>query len=434
MWFRKQNKIIDAIENRETDGAFGTIVKKQFAKNRLAVWSLRMFYVILFIGIFADFIANEKPIYCQIEGRSYFPVFKEYAVDLGLAKWDPIFLQKDWMEQEYDFAILALIPYSANTLDHKNRSFKSPFAKQDIKSNRYRHWLGTELLGRDIAAGMVAGTRVAMLVGLIVMFIALLLGILMGSFAGYFGDDRLQISRGRLLLMIPGLLLAVFYAFIARTYVLSEGSFGLELLKSLLIFILIIGFTNVVAHLLKNISFFKKKVTIAVDIIVMRIIEVFNSIPAIFLLLAVLSILKNQSIFSVMVILGLVSWPGIARFVRGELLRIRNLEYVEAARAIGLSEWRIIFKHALPNALTPVLIILAFGFASSILAESALSFLGIGLSAESISWGKMLSIARDNFSAWWLAVFPGMAIFITVTLLNLIGEGLTDALDPRLRE
>jgi len=394
MWFRKQNKIIDAIENRETDGAFGTIVKKQFAKNRLAVWSLRMFYVILFIGIFADFIANEKPIYCQIEGRSYFPVFKEYAVDLGLAKWDPIFLQKDWMEQEYDFAILALIPYSANTLDHKNRSFKSPFAKQDIKSNRYRHWLGTELLGRDIAAGMVAGTRVAMLVGLIVMFIALLLGILMGSFAGYFGDDRLQISRGRLLLMIPGLLLAVFYAFIARTYVLSEGSFGLELLKSLLIFILIIGFTNVVAHLLKNISFFKKKVTI----------------------------------------LGLVSWPGIARFVRGELLRIRNLEYVEAARAIGLSEWRIIFKHALPNALTPVLIILAFGFASSILAESALSFLGIGLSAESISWGKMLSIARDNFSAWWLAVFPGMAIFITVTLLNLIGEGLTDALDPRLRE
>ena len=218
------------------DRSYSSIVKKQFRKNRLAVWSLRMLFVIFFVGVFADFIANEKPIYCQIEGRSYFPVFKEYAVNLGIANWDPIFLQKDWLEQEYDVAVLALIPYSANTLDHKNRSFKSPFDKQNIKSNRYRHWLGTELLGRDIAAGMVAGTRVAMLVGLLVMTIALLLGVLLGSLAGYFGDDRLRISRGRLLLIIPGFFLAIFYAFIARSYVLTEGNLSVELFKSCLLY------------------------------------------------------------------------------------------------------------------------------------------------------------------------------------------------------
>jgi peptide/nickel transport system permease protein len=116
------------------------------------------------------------------------------------------------------------------------------------------------------------------------------------------------------------------------------------------------------------------------------------------------------------------------------LLRIRGLDYIEAANALGFSEFRILFRHALPNALSPVLIALAFGIASAILTESLLSFLGIGVPAELITWGSMLSMARETPGAWWVALFPGFAIFITVTVYNLIGEGLTDALDPRQKK
>ena len=136
----------------------------------------------------------------------------------------------------------------------------------------------------------------------------------------------------------------------------------------------------------------------------------------------------------VMVIIGATSWTGIARFTRGELLRVRNLEYIEAAQSLGYSEWRTIFRHAIPNSLAPVLIAIAFGVAGAILTESFLSFLGIGVEAEVATWGKLLSLARKNFSAWWLALAPGFAIFITVTIYNLMGEGLTDALDPRLKQ
>ena len=135
-----------------------------------------------------------------------------------------------------------------------------------------------------------------------------------------------------------------------------------------------------------------------------------------------------------MAIIGLTGWTGIARFIRAELLKVRNLEYIEAAHALGYSESRTLLKHAIPNSLSPVLISIAFGIASAILVESTLSFLGIGVPAETMTWGSMLSSARQSPSAWWLAIFPGFAIFITVTWYNLVGEGLTDALDPRLKK
>ena len=135
-----------------------------------------------------------------------------------------------------------------------------------------------------------------------------------------------------------------------------------------------------------------------------------------------------------MAIIGFTSWTGIARFIRAEMLRIRSLEYIEAAHALGFSEWRVIMRHAIPNALSPVMITIAFGIAAAILIESTLSFLGVGVSPETVTWGSLLAAARQSSSAWWLAVFPGCAIFITVTIFNLIGEGLTDALDPRQKK
>ena len=134
-----------------------------------------------------------------------------------------------------------------------------------------------------------------------------------------------------------------------------------------------------------------------------------------------------------MIILGFVSWTVLPNS-HDELLRIRTLEYIEAAQAFGYSQFRIIFKHALPNALAPVLIAVAFGIASAIIIEAYLSFIGVGIPDDQVTWGSLLNMARDNISAWWIAIFPGTAIFITVTIFNLIGEGLTDALDPKMRE
>jgi peptide/nickel transport system permease protein len=168
------------------------------------------------------------------------------------------------------------------------------------------------------------------------------------------------------------------------------------------------------------------------DIILQRIIEIMMTIPTFFLIVTVVAFYPGGGIWLIMVIIGLTSWPSVARFTRAEFLKVRNMDYVTAAEALGFSSIRTIFKHVLPNAVAPVLVIAAFGVASAILTESGLSFLGFG-SASTVSWGSILSVARGATYAWWMAVFPGIAIFITVTVYNLLGEGLRDALDPRLK-
>ena len=409
-------------------------LRRRFRRQRLAVWSLRVLYVLVFIAVFGDFIANEKPIYCSIAGQTYFPVLKQYAVDLGISKWSAEFYQKEWSEHAYEAVVFPPIPYSPKTIDSKNSGYKSPFAKQNISSNRYRHWLGTDKTGHDIAAGMVAGTRIALLVGLIAMSIATLIGVLLGSLAGYFGDDGLRVTHVRLWFNVLALFFAWFYGFQVRSFVLSEcsahGGFGAELAKSFAIVGGIFVLVNGLVFLIEKIplAFFKKKIPLPMDIVVMRLIEVIRSIPGLLLLLSIVAVLQSSSILYIMAVIGLLRWTGVARFLRPEMLRIRNLPYIEAARALGFSHQRIILQHALPNALTPVLITIAFDIAAAILLESALSFLGFGIGAEGVTWGQLLSEARKYPGAWWLAVFPGGAIFLTVTIFNLIGEGLSDAM------
>ena len=168
-----------------------------------------------------------------------------------------------------------------------------------------------------------------------------------------------------------------------------------------------------------------------VDDLLMRVTEIFQTIPSFVFAILLVAIMK-PSIESIVIAITVVSWPGVARFTRAEFLKVRNMDYVTAAEALGFSSTRTIFRHVLPNAIAPVLVISAFGIASAILTESALSFLGFG-SASTVSWGSILSVARGATYAWWMAVFPGTAIFITVTVYNLLGEGLRDALDPRLK-
>jgi peptide/nickel transport system permease protein len=150
-----------------------------------------------------------------------------------------------------------------------------------------------------------------------------------------------------------------------------------------------------------------------------------------FLIIAIVAVAK-PSIILVMAVIGLTSWTEIARFIRAELLKVRNLEYIEAAQALGFSNTRIMMKHAIPNSISPVLIAVAFGIASAVLVEGFLSFIGIGIPPEILSWGKLLSLSRS--APWWFAIAPGFAIFLMVTLFNLLGEGLTDAMDPRQKK
>jgi len=422
---KKEKEILQKLENQKSNQSYWAIVKRQFRKNRIAVWSLRFLFVIFLIALFGDFIANEKPIYCKIEGKTYFPIFKQYAVDLGLDHWEAEFFRKEWKDHNYEKVIFPPIPYSSLTIDRGFTDFAEP---------QSAHKLGTDQLGRDVAAGMISGTRTAMLVGVIAMSIASIIGIFFGALAGYFGDNRFRISRIRLILNCLGLGLGYFYGFATRSYAIKNAAegFGFEILKSIFIVFVIFLLLNLSASILKRIPTLGQKITLPLDIIVMRIIEVMNSIPILLIILAAIAMLQKPSIFHIMVIIGLLRWTGIARFIRAELLRVRSLNYVEAAQAMGFNELRIILRHAIPNALTPVLITIAFGVASAILLEAFISFL-IPFDNE-ITWGSLLREARRAPTAWWLAIFPGLAIFITVTLFNLIGEGLTDALDPKLRQ
>ncbi len=387
-----------------------------------------MLWVLLFFAFFSDFIANDKPLYCRIEGQTYFPVLRHYLVEAGMARWDGVLAGGDWKNLRFERVVFPPIPYSPQTLDKKNFNYVSPFAAQRVESWRYRHWLGTDQIGRDVAAGMIWGARTAMLVGLLSMGVALLIGILLGAVAGFFGDRGLKVSIAGIVLNLIGLAAGLFYATIPDT----DGAFR-GWVEALFILAGTLLMANALAWLLSKIPLLGRRVYLPADMLVTRLIEVMNSIPALLLLLSVAAVLRKPSLLATMLIIGLIRWTGIARFIRAELLRIRSLGYVEAARVLGLSEWRILWRHAAPNALGPVLIALAFGIAGAILLEAFLSFLGIGLSPEEVTWGTMLNVARSNFRAWWLALGPGLAIFFTVTIFNLLGEGLSEAMDPKRR-
>ncbi len=168
-----------------------------------------------------------------------------------------------------------------------------------------------------------------------------------------------------------------------------------------------------------------------VDMWISRVIEVMICFPTFFLILTLAALIEERSIFHVMVIIGVTSWTGVARLIRAEFLKHKNLEYAQAALALGLKRARVIFVHILPNAIAPVLVTATFGIASAILIESALAFLGIG-DLTVASWGETLNTGRTQ-SKLWLILAPGFAIFFVVSVFNLVGEGLRDALDPKLK-
>ena len=172
----------------------------------------------------------------------------------------------------------------------------------------------------------------------------------------------------------------------------------------------------------------------AVDLVLQRVVEIVICFPSFLLILTIMAFLEKRSIFNVMLVIGLTGWTGVARLVRGQMLVEKEKDYVTAARALGVGWVRIIFRHLLPNSVAPVLVAATFGVAGAILIETGLSFLGFGVQPPTASWGELLNQAQTwPTGYWWLTTWPGVMIFMTVTVYNLVGEGLRDALDPRLK-
>jgi peptide/nickel transport system permease protein len=307
-----------------------------------------------------------------------------------------------------------LIPYASNTIDARNSDYVSPIGTQDIGSIYYRHWLGTDQIGRDVLAGLLAGTRVAMAVGFGGMSLALLFGFFLGLSAGYFGDKGLRMTKIGLILRGASLGLALFYALV----------FFQQNMSLLWILFFLFSILLIIKYLEVNFLFNLKKINIPIDSIIMRGVEIMQGVPTILWLLCMVSMMNRLSVFQLILLIGFTGWMSFTRLVRGEMLRIRHLEFIDAAKVLGLSDVRIIVRHALPNILTPILTAASFGVANSILLESTISFIGLGLPPDQVTWGTMLNAARGNFSAWWLAVFPGVMIFITVYSFNKLGESL----------
>jgi len=222
-----------------------------------------------------------------------------------------------------------------------------------------------------------------------------------------------------------------------KAHLLGTDELGRDLLSrmiwgsrvSLKVGIVAVGIAMIIGIIIGSVSGFYGGIA---DAILMRFVDVMLAFPTFFLILAVIAILE-PSIFTIMAVIGVTGWMDVARLVRAEFLSLKERDFVDAAQALGASNFRLIFRHILPNALSPVFVAATFGIAGAILTESGLSFLGLGVQPPDPSWGNILTSGKDNIEvAWWLSLFPGLAILITVLSYNLVGEGLRDALDPRL--
>jgi microcin C transport system permease protein len=354
---------------------------QSFKANRRGHVSLWVFLAMFVLSLFAEFVANDKPIYIHVNGQSYFPAVVTYP-DTAFAKTpDPLLFgtaadyRDDYLmgliDKEGGTVVWPPVRFSYNTqvskppspfpskptwlLNDKDCEFaaKNGFAKcGEVETN----WLGTDDGGRDVVARLIYGFRISVLFGLCLTLVSSVIGIAAGAVQGYFGGW--------------------------------------------------------------------------IDLLFQRFIEVWTSIPSLYLLLIISSVLV-PGFFVLLGILLLFSWVSLVGLVRAEFLRGRNFEYIQAARALGVANGTIIFRHLLPNAMVATMTFLPFILSSSVMTLTALDFLGFGLPPGSPSLGELLSQGKANVQAPWLGLTGFFSIAIMLSLLIFIGEGVRDAFDPR---
>jgi len=350
---------------------------QNFKSNRRGYWSLWIFLVLFVISLFAEFIANDKPLYLRYDGKSYFPIVFLYPettfggdFETAADYRDP-YLQK-LIAEKGGFMVWPPIRYSYSThnLDLptpapspptwllSEAQCKAVVERKGLKScgDLEYNWLGTDDQGRDVLARLIYGFRISVLFGLTLTIISSVIGVAAGAVQGYFG-----------------------------------------------------GWT---------------------DLLFQRFIEIWTSVPELYLLLIISSVLA-PGFFVLLGILLLFSWVRLVGLVRAEFLRGRNFEYIQAARALGVSNAVIIFRHLLPNAMVATMTFLPFIMSGSVMTLTALDFLGFGLPPGAPSLGEMLSQGKANVQAPWLGLAGFFTVATMLSLLIFVGEAVRDAFDPR---
>lgn len=380
--------------------------------------SIGVLLILLALAVLAPLLANDVPLHVRQGQNNYYPAWSIYFGRGGTHEIETpsgiksVHYQRfDWTSEYWDAIRMPWIPFSPDGLGPSGSAYLAPGTDG--------HLLGTDRIGRDVAAGILHGARISLSIGWIAMGIAALLGVFLGGISGYSGNRGWSMPRVSFWVFWILLPLGWFYG--------MKANFGPPPADAVLFFGIPIGGAWLVG---RHRAVRHKTIYVPLDSLITRLTEVLTSLPRLLIIITVASI-TSRSIWLVMVIIGLTSWTHIARYTRAEVLRIRSMEYITAAEATGIRAFRVLLRHALPNALAPVWVNMAFGIAAAILIESGLSFLGIGVPVETVTWGSMLNAGRMNVEAWWLMVFPGLAIFITVTSYNLLGEALRRWLQPK---
>ena len=350
---------------------------ENFKRNRRGYWSLWIFLVLFVVTLGAEFIANDKPFYVELEGKSYFPVFVTYPETAFGGEFETAADYRDPYLQKIiaDKGGTVLWPPIRYSYDTHNLDLPTPapskptwmlteqecaavVQKKGLQSCRdlEYNWLGTDDQGFDVVARLIYGFRVSVLFGLVLTIISSIIGVAAGAVQGYFG-----------------------------------------------------GWT---------------------DLLFQRFIEIWTSVPSLYLLLIISSVLV-PGFFVLLGILLLFSWVSLVGLVRAEFLRGRNFEYIQAARALGVSNWVIMFRHLLPNAMVATMTFLPFILSSSVMTLTALDFLGFGLPPGSASLGELLKQGKANIQAPWLGFSGFLTVAGMLSLLIFVGEAVRDAFDPR---
>ncbi|MDK1030628.1 MAG: ABC transporter permease [Planctomycetia bacterium] len=376
--------------------SYGAIVWRQFRKRHAAMVGLVFVWLLLTGAVFAPFIANEVPYYWVEDGETSFPVLS-YLSNLEVSAIVAYFLlmasiivvwvarrRAPSVKQLLIAAVIVWVAVSASLVIFRRGETRFPF-----------------YLERTDAASSYAFPPVAYYIN-----------------PGYVGpDERIQAPSAEHLLgtgrLGDDVLMGIIYG--ART--------------AMTIGFVAVGLSLVIGVLLGALSGYLLG---TMDVVLMRIVEILMCLPRLILIIILLSVAPAgvSQIWTVVLVLGLTGWTGVFRLMRAEMLRIRNEDYIIAGHALGIPRWRLLVRHAIPNGLAPILVSATFGIAGAVFLEASLSFLHL---VETPSWGQMLNDGRQSLDAWWLWASSGGAIFLTVLVYNLVGEGLRDAIDPRLK-
>ena len=366
--------------------------------NKWLKWPLVVIVFYAFVGLFNSLIANDQPLMGAQNNELVFPAFTDLAADWGMIR-NPI--RKS--EEGFDWSIFPLIRYKAGTIDKDNAGFRAPAASTKGSS----HWLGTDQLGRDVAAGIVRGCYTSFRIGILATLICAFIGIVIGMSMGYFGNKKLKVTPIQVVVLILGLLASIYFLIYQITaYSLSPHIFWILWLSVWVGTLIILARSP------------NKTINLPIDGTFSRIIEWRRSVPTLILMLVLFPLFEKPAVNNVILVILVLGWSGFARHARAEAMSIKERQYVISASIMGAGHLEILRRHILPNILPTLMILAAMNFAGNVLLESTLSFLGMGLPPEEVSWGSLLSEGRRNHHAWWMVVFPGLALFILVYSIN----------------